>query len=222
MGASIYSGCAQSFVNLDFEDSVITTSQPAWWFAGNTGAADVPGWTEYSGYGDNIYSGGSTLIYNNQTLDDSCVALFDTAYPLPAVQGNYSIFLYGGSIYADNPRAGAAIGQTGQIPLGTKSITYWGTVDFNVTFDGQLLSFSAVSSKPNHTVYQADISAYAGQIGQLLFTAPWPNYQGLLDNIQFSASPIPEPTSFGLFGLAGLLMTFRLWRRHSPKGIKDS
>ena len=177
-----------------------------------SGLADVLGWTEYNGWGDNNYSCGCTLIYNNRPLDDSGVCLVGTAFEpgaVGAIQGNYSVWLLGGSTDAENSQSGASIGQTGQIPLGTESITYWGSGALNVTFDGQVLSFAAISSNPNYTVYQADISACAGQTGELLFTAPWPNGEGLLDNIQFSTVPVPETNSFGLFALGALLLACR-------------
>jgi hypothetical protein len=62
-----------------------------------------------------------------------------------------------------------------------------------------------------------DISAIAGQTGQLLFTALSGTIfnagYGLLDNIQFSTQAIPEPGVFGLFGFGALLLGFRLWKK---------
>jgi PEP-CTERM motif len=196
-------GAAQGFVNLNFEQSVINS--------GTSGTANVSGWTEYNGWSDVNYSGGMTVVYNNQTLDDSGIALEGTDYWTPAIQGKYSILLFGGSIYAENSTNGAAIGQTGQIPASAQSITYWGSA-LQVTFDGQPLSFTTISNEPNYTVWGADISAYAGQTGQLLFTAPWPNGGGLLDNIQFSSSPVPEPSALALFTLGGVLLAWRQWK----------
>jgi hypothetical protein len=55
-----------------------------------------------------------------------------------------------------------------------------------------------------------DISAYAGQTGQLLFSVPPQSSGGILDNIQFSSTPVPEPGTFGLFAMGGALLA---WRR---------
>jgi hypothetical protein len=70
-----------------------------------------------------------------------------------------------------------------------------------------------ISNAVNYTVWGADISSYAGQTGQLLFTTiadiPFAS-GGLLDNIQFSSIPIPEPGVVGLLGLGGLSF---LWHR---------
>lgn len=55
-----------------------------------------------------------------------------------------------------------------------------------------------------------DISAIAGQTGQMLFIAlPGTVFNagyGLLDNIQFSAQAIPEPGVYGLFAFGALLL----------------
>ena len=63
----------------------------------------------------------------------------------------------------------------------------------------------AISNTLNYTIYGADISAYAGQTGQLLFTAPLQT-GALLDNIQFSSVAIPEPSALTLFALGSLLL----------------
>lgn len=60
-----------------------------------------------------------------------------------------------------------------------------------MSFDGQNLSYVPIGSLGNSTIYGADISAYAGQTGQLLFTA-LPNGGGLIDNIVFPPAPFPS------------------------------
>lgn len=199
----------QGFIDLNFEHPTIVTSTPS---GGgyNFGTANVPGWTEYNGLGDVNYSGGMTVNYNNPTLDDSGVTLVDTNFLAP-IQGKYSIMLYGGSVYAENGTNGASIGQTAQIPTTAQSIIYWGNA-LQVTFNGQPLSFSDISDTPNYSIWDADISPYAGQTGQLLFTAPWQTY-GLLDNIQFSTMAVPEPRAMSLF-ICGLLFfcCWKLWK----------
>jgi hypothetical protein len=207
----------QGFVNLDFEDSIVTSSTPAWWFAGNTGMANMPGWTEFNGWSDSNYSGGASVIYNNQTLDSPNVSLWDTAYPNPAIQGIFSLYLYGGSTayaqaYPGLP-TGASISQTGQIPITANSISYWGSSynGLQVTFNGQPLAFINTGNGANYSVWSADISAYAGQTGQLVFTAAWQN-GGMLDNIQFSSSQVPEPSVFGLLS-TGMILYLWLMKR---------
>jgi hypothetical protein len=102
----------------------------------------------------------------------------------------------------------ASIGQTGTIPIGTESLTYWSSGGaLQVTFNGLPIDFLVTGTTANYDIYSADISAYAGETGQLLFTAP-ANDSALLDNIQFSASPVPEPSVFALTALGGLLLGF--------------
>ncbi len=199
-----------TFQNLDFEQSIIVSSHPSG-YGFDTGTANVPGWTEYNAVDSSNYSEGATLNYNSETLDAQCVSLEGVAYPRPAIDGQYSIFLEGGSIYDIYSHAGASIGQTGRIPATSHSLTYWGT-DGNwlqVTFDGHALSFSPIAIFPDYAVYGADISAYAGQTGELLFHAPWPSGGGMLDNVEFSDRVVPEPSGFALSVLGALLLGWR-------------
>jgi PEP-CTERM motif len=94
---------------------------------------------------------------------------------------------------------------------------FWGTAGgLQVTFNGQPLTFLTTGSTANYIIYTADISAYAGQTGQLLFADPYyTNTQGgpaSIDNIQFSSSSVPEPSAFALGALGTLLLGFRRWR----------
>lgn len=146
----------------------------------------------------------TTVALDDIALDSPAVTLQDANSPFaPAIEGNYSIYLQGGSISAEST-SGASIGQVGEIPLTAESIIYWGGA-LQVTFNGQPLSFSAIGGTANYTIWGADISAYAGQTGQLLFTAPWQT-ETLLDNIQFSTSAVPEANEWGIF--AGCIALF--------------
>jgi len=101
--------------------------------------------------------------------------------------------------------------QTGQIPAWAQSITYRGGA-LQVTFSGQALTFNAVGSGSGYTIWQANISSYAGETGQLEFSAPWQT-SGLLDNIQFSANAVPEPTTVSLSALGLALLALRQWKK---------
>jgi hypothetical protein len=57
-----------------------------------------------------------------------------------------------------------------------------------------------------------DISAFAGQSGELLFTA-LPQTASVLDYIQFSNVPVPEPSICGVFGVGALLLALRVLKR---------
>ncbi len=100
--------------------------------------------------------------------------------------------------------------------MGTESIEFWGDIGgLQITFDNQPLSFVVIGSTANYTIYGADISAFADQTGQLLFTLPPYVGNAELDNIQFSDQPIPEPSVVGLFALGGLLFGLRRKRKTS-------
>ena len=190
---------AQGFLNLNFENATILTAR----------IATIPGWTVNTG---NYVNGDiNSIPYNDSAMAAPAVSLEGTnalSPSLQAIQGNYSIFLQGGSRFSSDTN-GASIWQTGQVSVLAQSMTYWGNA-LQVTFNNQLLTFNAISNAPNYTVWGTDISAYAGQTGQLMFTVPWQS-SSMLDNIRFSASPIPEPGSIALLVAGGLLVT---WRGH--------
>jgi hypothetical protein len=195
-----------SFQNLDFEQSTIISSSPTG-FGFNAGTANVPHWTTYGALGSSNYSGGAILPYNGGPLDSPGASLDGVDYWTPAIQGNYSVELQGGNpIYPWT--YGAAIGQTAQIPAAARSLTYRGEYwnALQITFGGQVLSFIAVSNTPSYTIYGADISAYAGQTGELLFYALPGHSGGMVDRIQFSFQSVPEPGVFALSALGALLL----------------
>jgi hypothetical protein len=112
---------AQGFINLDFENTTLTPAS----VNGISYTATISGWT-WSPIGNFGTGDPSTVALNGQALDNSAVTLQSSTSYIPAIQGNYSVFLQGGSP-ADEGQKGASIGQTGQIPVGTQSIIYWET-----------------------------------------------------------------------------------------------
>jgi hypothetical protein len=202
--SAVDSTLAQGFINMDFEDSIVANP-------GQFGATgQVPGWTEYNGFGDSNYSGGTTLIYNDRPVDDPGVCLEGSDSFIPAIDGQYSIFLFGGDVFT----SGAAIGQTGQIPLGTQSIEFLATTDdLQVSFNGNPIPVAQIGSGSGYITMGGDISTYAGQTGQLLFFAPTGSdsqeVDSMLDDIQFSSMPVPEPKDFTLGAIGLGLAVFR-------------
>jgi hypothetical protein len=129
-----------------------------------------------------------------------------------ALDGNYSVLLQGGGTAPY-----ASISQTGFVPVSAESLDFKaerfgvGVGTLQVSLGGQNLSYFALSNGPNYTLYGADISAFAGQTEQLTFSAlddQYPN-NWAIDDIQFSSEPVPEPTTFALAALGGLLLGFR-------------
>ena len=188
-------GFTQGFVNLNFESAHVSGYSPGDFLP--TSAA-FPGWIAYA-----------PVIYDTTSLGGALVILVDSnapsgGAPLP-IQGNYSVLLEGSIPFA---ATSASIGQTGTIPITAQSLTFFANQGgLQVAFNGQNLPFSAIGTGANYTIYGADISSYAGQTGQLLFTTPVQAF-ALLDNIQFSTEAIPEPNGLVLFGLGALLLGF--------------
>jgi len=194
-------------VNLDFEHP-ITPLMPVNGYVWITNA--MPEWAAYS-YGGGGYA--TAVGYNDLSLGAAYISLHGPGSLEPVIQGSYSVYLQGSSGGAPSS---AAVGQVGQIPLGTQSLLFWGYVGLDqVTFNSQILPLTVTATTPNYNVYGADVSAFAGHSGELLFTSP-PGFFEILDNIQFSTSPIPEPSTYAFFALGSfLLRTFsrRVGRR---------
>ncbi|MEY4388156.1 MAG: hypothetical protein RLY20_3439 [Verrucomicrobiota bacterium] len=197
---------SQGFINLNFENPILPLS-PSGGMVPTANA--IPGWTAYNGQAVQ-----ANIFYNGLSLGGSMVSLNDVnasgggLNPRP-IEGGYSAFMLGS--FFSNPIS-AAIGQTGTISVGTQSLSFWaGGSGFVVTFNGQPINCFATGGAANYSIFAADISAYAGQTGELRFTSP-AGATLLLDNIQFSSTAIPEPTTLSLFSL-GLLALGWHWRK---------
>jgi hypothetical protein len=205
------SGHAQGFVNLNFESANLSAYGAGPAVVPTTNA--IPGWTAY------IFGSPQTsIVYNSISLGAAQVNLEGTNSGFPKIQGNYFILLQGDS---DGEGVSAAVGQTGEIPPSAQSITFWGNNVLNITFAGQNLTFTQIGSAANYNIYSAGISAYAGQTGQLLFTAT-SGTSDMFDNIQFSSSPVPEPATLALAAL-GIGVFAGLRRRQltdAGRGVK--
>ena len=207
--ASLHEGFAQGFINLNFESATIT-SHPE--IGANAYTATLAGWSYGANY--NYVNGDANSIpYNNMSLDLPSVNLEGTnnIFGPSSIQGKYSVFIQSGS-QSSSLTNGASIMQTGQIPLSSLSAIYWGGA-FQVSFNGQPVSFNAIGSGSGYSIWQADISAYAGQVGQLVFSAG--QNSGLLDNIQFSSTAVPEPGTLALAVVGASLLGFR--RQRNPR-----
>jgi hypothetical protein len=192
-----------TFQNLGFETTTLTAILVNPLSGLYTTNATVPAWDwvphSTAGHGDP----NTTVSFNNSALSSSAVTLHGLNSYFPVIHGGYSIYLQGGSFVFDT-NSYAAIFQTGQVPSGSHSLIYSGGSALQVFFNGQMLMPVALSNSANYTRWAADISAYAGQSGELLFRVPW-RTASMLDDIQFSPLAIPEPGTWALLGLGSAL-----------------
>ena len=197
---------AQGFINLNFESAKIIPDPTSPFFPFGIAVTNaLPGWT--------VILGGSTvssMTYNAPAVGATFVTLDATNGQ--QLSGKNSVVLQGGLSLSS-----ATISQTALVPVGTDSLFFEaqqsGVGNFVVSLGGQNLAFSALGSGANYTLYGADVSAFAGQVETLSFSAlQVSNFinDWNLDNIQFSSSAVPEPGALGLFGLGSAVL---VWQR---------
>ncbi len=214
--AAIFSAFASAqaqstFQNLAFESANLPALPPGQY----GGLVDInvamPSWNAYLG-GNSI----SQVNHNGITIGSASVDILGPHhFSSDILQGKYTVVLQAG---IDRFSSGfqfvsAAIAQTGIVPATAQSLQF--RVSSNP--DGFLVSFATSSLSPvllgtgaNYQLYGVDISSFAGQSGELRFTAPTlennPYNTFFLDAIQFSVQPVPEPSTFILTGLGALLL----------------
>ena len=195
----------QGFVNLNFESATIAPTPPG----GSTFPADptqaLPGWT---------VGGANTVVsYNDLSLGAPAVDLMGPNFPNGAgytpLQGSYSVLLQYFGIDGSPP----TLSQTATVPSGTQSITFLVPSGQNVadstatvvTLNGVNIPLVPIDGD----LVAGNVSAFAGSPAQLTFSTINSDVSVYFDDIQFSPSAVPEPNSFGLFGLGGLLLAWR-------------
>ena len=211
----IHSAKAQGFVNLNFESANIPNgTSPGSYIPISDG---LPGWSGY--YTSSTSTNVATQVaYEGISLGGNVISIIDTnvGFGFSPIQGTYSAFLFGGgsgTYYA------ATISQTGLVPAGTATLlmdaSFFGA-NFVVKIGGETISMIPLQNFSNYTIYGADISSFAGTTTTLSFTEPPATgvQPGglLLDNIQFSSTPVPEPSDLALLVLGGLFLGY-MYRR---------
>jgi hypothetical protein len=207
--AGIQNGFSQGFVNLNFESAKIIPDPTSPYYPFGIAISNaVPGWAVFgSTQGD--------ITYNDPAVGSSWVSLIATNGQ--QISGKYSVLLQGGT----SSLSEAAISQTAVVPGSAESLLFEGQPGGGmlvVSLGGQDLSFAAVGTGSDYTLYEAALPAgLAGQSEQLEFTTPGgiPNNWNI-DNIQFSPFAVPEPGTLALTALGGLFLAFRRWKNHSP------
>jgi hypothetical protein len=86
------------------------------------------------------------------------------------------------------------------------------------------VSFNPVGNGPNHTLYGANISAWAGQTEELTFLAlagasALDQSAWVIDDISFSPNAVPEPSLLPLLGIGGLLFAVKRNLKTMPLSI---
>lgn len=202
--------CAQgTFQNLDFESGVFIPI-PDDPYGRVEFSPAMPGWTGYAGTNQIEW-----ILYDNMFLSTAGIAIWGPGNPNgDFMQGHYHVLLQRG----DNPFGAtgdivsSSIAQTAQVPATAQSILFDTRASFAsiaLLFGGQPIPSSLLGQSDGIYFWGADISARAGQTGELRFLG-----NGFLDNIRFSAEPIPEPSTLGFFAFGTLLLGWRfLWKR---------
>ena len=211
LGVALVGAHGAAFQNLDFESGAVVQIPG---FNTNRVYFDqaFPGWRGYVG---GIQE--TAALYNATCLSCSVIAIHDGHQPPDyLIEGSLTPVLQGAHGYI----ADTVLAQTGEVPVGTQSLLFraraYGRIA--VELGGHLLSLIPLGNGSNYVSYGADISAWAGQESDLRFTAfssDQPSDGGslfVLDSIQFSTTPVPEPSTFALFAVAGAFGWF-YWRR---------
>ncbi len=197
----------QPFVNLGFEQAHPTLVPGSSFFVYASSA--LPSWTP-------LIDGQpqAEIVYNTVSLGAPCVSIQQTnSYVL---SGRFSVVLQSGYI-PFNPPVSAGISQTGDVPLGTRSLQFLGDNDLRydnltISLGGTIVPIHALEEKLQGTIYGADITGWAGRTTELRFTASptyidWFTFVSL-DQIQFSPQAIPEPSVAGFVASALLCLGF--------------
>jgi len=208
----------QGFVDLNFEAATLVPVPGSGGLFVEFPQA-FPGWSESPG-AETTYA-----VYDAASIDGTAISIMDTnSYPFASwldgviIQGNYSAILAAG-LGSNHAPTDATLSQTGMVPLGTESLQFKASElnsgAFTVTLGDQTLSLTVLGTGTNYILYGANVSQWAGQTADLAFTelAENPHRDDtylVLDAIQFSPEPIPEPSVIGLFSISGLYLCWRM------------
>lgn len=187
----------ETFQNLDFESAqLVFTDSPFNNLVATTNA--LPGWTAYLGS-----SPISEVAYNSDGgIGIAPIKLVGMGHG--EINGDFSIWL---SWRPSGGLGGGSIAQSGLVPADAQSLIFKASMlqdgALVVSLDDQTLSYTPLAVGPNYTVYGADISALADQNETLGFSAALDLGAVILDDIEFSSQPIPEPSAVALLLVGG-------------------
>jgi hypothetical protein len=214
------------FQNLNFESAQVIPPYPASSATSNA----VPGWTAFTQFifGGMTFTQQLTSIQIGLQpswvlgnfppvallLPPDVTSGGGAPYTGPTnwIDGNFCVLL-GGSPLGGPLHGSGFISQTDLVPADAQTLLFKVHNDFELSdsvqasFDGQNLSLVALLTVPEnsqtwgYTLYGADISSLAGQTADLVFSSSGGGTGALLDDIEFSSLPIPEPSGVSLIFL---------------------
>jgi hypothetical protein len=213
----------QFFTNLNFESANVG-GYPVNSMNVPIGAA-LPGWSaSFSNVATGATGSLSQVWYDGFSGGGAFISINDTntGFGFVPLQGKYSAMLFAGgsdSISMDS----VSLSQTGVVPTGSESmqveIGNYG-YPFIVSLGGQTINMVPLATFSTYTLYGADVAQFAGQVETLSFTLPPPPNTPPsfleLDDIIFSASPVPEPGTCGLILCGAVLFGLKCGRKSLP------
>jgi hypothetical protein len=210
----------QVFWNFNFESAYIPSGTQSSSFLPISYA--LPGWSGSVGTNP-----ATQVLYNDLTGGTAEICLLGLNgdyFSNSVIAGQYTVVLQTGEA-TTSTAVSASIAQTGLVPIGSLSLQFWAVTDpadLAVTFDGQNIPIVPLTPGPSYyelQEYGGDISQYAGQVGQLQFSAEpndFPFANVYLDSIIFSTSPVPEPGTCGLILCGAVLFGLKRGRKSLP------
>lgn len=206
LGALCVTNAAQgTFLNGDFESATVPVA-PAPGGAVVLTVDALPGWTAYSGVNlDPV----NQLRYNQVVLGYAGLMLYGPGWrdSSDILTGRFSLYL--GSF----PGVSTVVAQTVQIPDDSKSLIFYSKEPgINITFGGESLPYFRIGTSESYDAFGTDISAFAGQTGELRFTANGLS-GALLDDIRFSTVAVPEPGTVSLVVTGIAVLCWKAFRR---------
>jgi len=203
----------QPFLNLDFESTGSPNIAPdSIWLSWSLAA---PAWTHPQG--------GDSLFVYHHTPPSTSIAQFyflvdETSTQWSPLEGNRSLALVSGHYDRNNensPWVQAYIEQQAMVPEDAVSFRLLGTGSVCLSLDSQELPLSNLGGGS----FGADISQFAGQVVTLRVASQSTTIQDpvIVDKMEFSSQPIPEPGSLSILGvgLVALFIRARIARRQS-------
>ena len=197
------------FRNLDFEAARVQDLPPDSIGEVVTRSQALPGWLAQ--VGSNL---DPAINHNFLFHGTAGISLIGPQSPMLAPQGNYFVVLQAGQNPL-NPPGGlvdASISQFGTVPSFAQSLQFLSSPILEgaeVSFGGATIPLFLISVESGYGRWGGDVSAFAGQSGELRFTAlgmPAPTFGFFLDDIRFSPLPVPEPSSWALLALGAALI----------------